>query len=467
MASRQFPSPANVPAEWRAAAASLSDAAAALVDYAVQNPEFLRAASFPTIRCPTDGTPVHPWPTFLARARVEAMTRIGSGIARLIRQLPQRVMRNAPDLIASTYGVPAAELESVIAGLVFNDQENLIGRGDFIDSDEGFLCLEHNLVGWVGGWESLLNAQNVLASPMVQRFIEAQNVRYRAYDPLAAFLRYAIKRTRALGLADESCNVLALQNDTPNLQYEALVLGIVNAVYENVLRTQQPPLSGRVLAAHHTDLTGDGPLFCKGHRIAAILSQARAAHGDRVVSALRKGSIALFNGPAEPVLSDKRNLAHLWSLVGSPLLTAEESRLIREHVAWTHVVAPQEALVASGRAWLPGYISANRERLVLKQATTFGGENVFIGRATSPSEWEAALATAMKQRDWVVQPYIESKPFPYQNGEESLAAHAAIWGVFTVGSEVGGVFLRISAQTDAVVNSARGALDSVVLEVEH
>jgi hypothetical protein len=75
---------------------------------------------------------------------------------------------------------------------------------------------------------------------------------------------------------------------------------------------------------------------------------------------------------------------------------------------------------------------------------------------------------AFREKNWLVQEYVKSYSYLYQEGEYGCAEHIAAWGVFVFGSRFGGLWIRVlpAENKKGVINSGQGAEESVVLEIE-
>jgi hypothetical protein len=103
---------------------------------------------------------------------------------------------------------------------------------------------------------------------------------------------------------------------------------------------------------------------------------------------------------------------------------------------------------------------------VLKKAGGHGGSGVVLGRFAAPERWREALATALREGDWVVQETLESLPYLYQSGDYGCSIHDVIWGPFVFGNRYGGVVLRMQpAAAGGPVNLTLHATEGIVLEV--
>jgi hypothetical protein len=92
---------------------------------------------------------------------------------------------------------------------------------------------------------------------------------------------------------------------------------------------------------------------------------------------------------------------------------------------------------------------------------------VVLGRFTSPEEWEAVVRSALASGDWVVQEYVESLPYLFQDGEQGCSPHDVVWGPFVFGATYAGAILRVQPKAlEGIVNLTRGASEGILLEVE-
>ncbi|HMQ31364.1 MAG TPA: hypothetical protein PKD53_11585, partial [Chloroflexaceae bacterium] len=84
----------------------------------------------------------------------------------------------------------------------------------------------------------------------------------------------------------------------------------------------------------------------------------------------------------------------------------------RAYVPWTRLLRPgPSAYQGEALADLPAFVTANRERLVLKPNDAYGGSGVVLGWTATDAEWRAAMAEALRG-PWVVQ---ERVPIPEED----------------------------------------------------
>jgi hypothetical protein len=85
--------------------------------------------------------------------------------------------------------------------------------------------------------------------------------------------------------------------------------------------------------------------------------------------------------------------------------SAEERQVFRRHILWTRVVSPRKTTFADGEVGdLLEHIRQDREALVLKPNTSYGGTGVVIGPLVEQTAWETAIDQALADPErWVVQ----------------------------------------------------------------
>jgi hypothetical protein len=160
------------------------------------------------------------------------------------------------------------------------------------------------------------------------------------------------------------------------------------------------------------------------------------------------------------VLTDERRAA---------LFSPEERELIRLHIPWTAVV--EEGTVSrDGRAidLLP-HLRANRDRFVIKPNDEYGGTGVTLGWETSESEWDAALARAVAERDraWVAQERIavRREMFPVcDGGAVAMRDMLVDFAPYVFRGKLAGFLTRLSATGLANVTSGGGQVPAFVVE---
>jgi hypothetical protein len=106
--------------------------------------------------------------------------------------------------------------------------------------------------------------------------------------------------------------------------------------------------------------------------------------------------------------------------------------------------------------------------LVLKPGDGVAGVNVNLGSGTSADHWKHLVEKALGEKKWVVQEYVPSTSYLYQNGVSGCTEHRTVWGIFVFGSREAGGFVRVLPEkgNSGVINSFQGAELGIVFEVE-
>jgi hypothetical protein len=185
-----------------------------------------------------------------------------------------------------------------------------------------------------------------------------------------------------------------------------------------------------------------------------------------LVQAVKERAAILVNPFKCKPLHKKAIFAVLTDDAREGLFSEDERSAIRAHVPWTRRVVEGRAKRGGATVDLPEHIRKNRDRLVMKPNDEYGGKGVFIGWEMSESEWEAALAAALRA-SYVVQEKVdlEKKSFP-ELGAQGLAWRDLVVDVdpYLFDGEVEGFLTRLSSTSLANVTSGGGQVPSFLVE---
>jgi uncharacterized circularly permuted ATP-grasp superfamily protein len=185
--------------------------------------------------------------------------------------------------------------------------------------------------------------------------------------------------------------------------------------------------------------------------------------------AYKAGNVIIYNGHITGLMSNKFNLAVLSENQDSHIFTREERDIIKGHIPWTRKISPGETTFGGKKINLEDFIRSNREQLVLKPSIGFGGKEVHIGQNMNETRWKQVVKTAIREKVWLVQELVESDSYLYQVGENGCGPHHAVWGFFVFGSRYAGGWVRVIpvyGKGAGVINTARGAEESVIFEID-
>jgi hypothetical protein len=449
---------------------TLSRAQLRWLEFAGRHPESLERASFAALDEWDDFVkePMQPWPTFISTAHLAELERVSVGLCRLVKSLPRRIFGNDPEAIADFYGLDAGAA-LLIASVLERGDDRLHGslaRCDFIASESGLQCLEFNVAGNLGGWETEAWLSRYRRVPLLGRFLEESGLRFRYTDSTRLLFAHLVDQALRHGVTGEGGELNTVIVIRPEDRAGPAWTETLGAAYREVLAAKG--LAGRFGLCGEADLREkEGALFLGGSRVHVVFDLYGGVLPRPVFVALMSGTVDVYNGPPGRILSDKLNLALLSETAADGWFTPEERRMIEAHVPWSRRVAEEFTDWRGERVYLPDLLEAERERLVIKQGWAMQGADVFVGALTPAERWAGLVSAALEQRSWVVQERVESVPYLLQAPEGGAVPHDVIWGLFVFGDVYGGCFLRMMPKGRAgVINRALGASQGMLFEVD-
>lgn len=188
---------------------------------------------------------------------------------------------------------------------------------------------------------------------------------------------------------------------------------------------------------------------------------AEPAGREALLAALRDRRACMVN----PFRSRVANNKKLFALLDDPRFAdREELEAVRDTIPWTRVLRDGRATYGDWVVDLLQFTSDNRERLVLKPASDYGGHRVSLGVETGQSEWDALLEAHADAGDFVVQEYIPvpQEMFPtVRDGHIHMELKHFNINPFGIGGEYAGMITRISDRAVINVSAGGGLLPSV------
>lgn len=462
-------------AEERARHAALSPVQAAWLDFVADHPEALERSAFAELDALAEikdlaglePERVQSWPLFLDPQSLVPLTQAGRETIRLIKTVPERIFDNDLQRMVEFYDVGEPLVRGAVTLLADPDCLGpLIGRGDFILGPHGFACCEFNIAGNLGGLEMGLWKDKVRTQRLVAEFLAKRGLRVLPLDTMDVLLEHAVEVGLARGLAAEGELNFAVINSEP---VPPALLERAAERYRKILARHGEGLTGSLIACTEKQLTlEDGRARFGGMPVQLFLDQIMDKDYGPVFRAQAAGRGFAFNGLVSPILSDKRNLALLSEQADDgDLYDAEERAAIARFIPWTRLLTDSFTDRAGERIYLPDFVRAERELLVIKSPDEFGGKNVLVGSTLTQAEWEARLDAALADQRWVVQDFIRSEPYLFQAREGGAALYDLIWGVFVFGERFGSCLVRGAPSGAGAVNLNRGGWRTVFLEVEN
>ncbi|HYF63389.1 MAG TPA: hypothetical protein VD886_11285 [Herpetosiphonaceae bacterium] len=180
-----------------------------------------------------------------------------------------------------------------------------------------------------------------------------------------------------------------------------------------------------------------------------------------LTQAYRDGRVCVANNFRAKLLHKKM----IFGLLSDPEVTgaagvpaADAARLAR-HIPWTRRVRAGRTDYAGDEVDLLPFITANRDRLLLKPNDDYGGAGITIGWETSAEEWAAAVRAASDE-PFVVQErvVIAYEDYPaVVDGRLSISQRLVDTDPFLFGPEVQGCLTRLSTVTLLNVTAGGGS----------
>src|SRR5687768_14915644 len=181
-----------------------------------------------------------------------------------------------------------------------------------------------------------------------------------------------------------------------------------------------------------------------------------------VIRAVRANAVCMVNPFRCKMLHKKTSLAVLSDERNARLYSASEREAIAAHIPWTRRVEERSTVHQGHAVDLLPYISANREKFVLKPNDEYGGKGILLGWETEQGLWDSTIRAALNDPH-IVQERIPlpKEPFPSMDGDTLRFADRMLDTAPYVayGRFVDGCLSRLS--TAALLNVSAGGGSSV------
>ncbi|HST59949.1 MAG TPA: hypothetical protein VLK84_14690 [Longimicrobium sp.] len=459
----------QIPPDTLAAHRGLSPAAARLLEHLVETPEDARQLEgldevLPKWWFTYDYTPLT-WPVLVDEEKQAELRQATEGVCALIKAIPAVIFDGDLQAMADFYSYEDAGYLEMLFELP-NALDTTIARCDFMDTADGLKCCEVNLAANIGGWQHRFWEDTYMNHPVLNAFAAREGITLRWRDTLRAICEHVVEDAVETGTADAGeLNIVAgAASFTPWA-----------AQYAQELYTQLLVETGSGLTGHlwlsedpEKEMEFRGAMgYLHGKRVHVAIEYGVGMEKE-ILRAQVAGTMRVYNGGFTMYLVNKRNLALLSENEALEYWTDEDRALIRAHIPWTRLLSPRVTTFHGETVEFPAFLLERRADVVLKRGAGIGGSDVHVGRFVEPDAWADRLREAMEEGGWVVQEYMESRPyfFPPAAGAAPVA-QSVIWGLFLAGWRYAGAWLRMmpAGKGDGIVNSVRGAAEGAVLEI--
>lgn len=405
----------------------------------------------------------HPWPLLLDQQRWREIEADAVAVTRLLLDVPARLRGEGNETLARVLDLYPAAIQDILLAEP-SGVSSAICRGDFFLGADGLQLLELNVSPNSGGWESGEMGRRYLGRADVAAALEASGGDAMVLDPVRSLFEHLVAETRLhVRPSPTRLDTALLIAPGQGAAFGAALVERLHALYRDVLAAEG--LSGELLSAEPGTLRVErGEARVGERRVHAVVEDA-VRSSPAVYRAFKGRRLALFNGPLEPILSDKRLPALLSEAAETDLYSEAERRLVRRLVPWTRPLT----------ARLRDQVLRDRHLLVVKPAREAGGRGVTLGHRTDPGTWRQRVEEGVDAGDYVVQRRVAPEPYlsragsgddPSGASSDEMALWHMVWGIYVLGDRAGGVLLRmLQAAAEGVISGAGDAVGSTVLVV--
>jgi len=469
------------------------------LDFIKTNPQGLKEENFNLLELNDPLFKLQPWPTFIDGQTKREIIEANQKVLNLLRAIPQRVFGGDYEKMSQYYGISPDLAKYFLCGVTDSHLNGLLARGDFILDSSGWKCLEYNVNTNLGGmaisfWESLY-----LATPIISDFLRQNQINIKNKNIFEVLFEHLVKLAVEFFPTKEEVNLAIVTLRDSGGENRWMREKYFNSLYEKVLKfakLEGNRLNGRVFFCDYSQLevSGDRVYFGE-NKIHHIVEWCQGFVPNDILHVFYKKKVLIYNGAIAWLLSTKLNLALLSELKDSNFLNHEEKEIIEKYIPWTRKVKPGETTYEGERIDLLRLLHTHKDNLVLKPLVGTGGYDIYVGRYTcgekwnrvveqaleadnwqkldftSPmteAQWKVFVQKALDVKSWVVQEYVDSPTYLYQQGAEGYGEHHAVWGFFMFGNTYAGAWARVQPLTGqtGVINCHQGAKVSVVFEVD-
>ena len=190
------------------------------------------------------------------------------------------------------------------------------------------------------------------------------------------------------------------------------------------------------------------------------------AEAPALLDAYRAGAVCLANSFRSKLVHKKAIFAVLTNEKYARLFTSEEQTAIAAHVPWTRKFVDNATEFHGEKIDLVEFTRQNSHKLVLKPNDEYGGTGIFIGWNSDVKDWNAAIETALKDGDYLVQERVKTakETFPMLTGDEFAFVEQLVdLDPLLYDGKVKSAFTRLSTTELANVSSGGGMVPTFII----
>lgn len=409
--------------------------------------------------------PVCSWPVLIGLDVVQSLEEICLKIPRLLSQVPELYFKNDISKIAQFY-YDNNYMLAEFGMMCYQKKLATSSRLDLTRTSEGFKILEVNMGPSLGGFQ-VQSFEKVIRS-LHNNLLQDSSNKYNCRNIQTSYFKFLvgeiIKQVPGIDKRKEVNIFVGMDSVGEGLIIDTM--NFFNNLWEGELNSIG--LKGKAITGDLTDLEYiKGNIFYKNNRIHAITLLNSDLHlKPEVFRAYVLNNLYITSPIDIQMIEDKRNLAILRNLAEEEKFTDDENKLILDSIPYTEIVEDKNVFYKGKEVNLLQLLKNKKNNFVVKDATGSQGKNVFVGKFMTVKKWDEAINYAVKDTKYIVQEFCDSMDFLAPNFQNEWSRHKLIWGAFGFGDIYGGVWVRMSeVKTDVgVINSAKGAVEAIVLE---
>jgi glutathionylspermidine synthase len=184
---------------------------------------------------------------------------------------------------------------------------------------------------------------------------------------------------------------------------------------------------------------------------------------ENFVHGVQNGLACMCNPFRSVIVGNKKVLALLTDERFQNIYNREELEVIRKAIPWTKILANMKATYDGYAVDLHRFVSDNKDKLVLKPASSYGGKDVFLGRETDQQSWDKVLVDNIVSEDWVVQQYVNipQEIFPEIKDVVAMKLKKVNINPFAFVGKYGGTISRVSDKSIINVSAGGGLVPTM------
>ncbi len=175
------------------------------------------------------------------------------------------------------------------------------------------------------------------------------------------------------------------------------------------------------------------------------------------VTAAREGLACMCNPFRSFIAGNKKILDLLTDQRFQDIYNRDELEVINKTIPWTKILADTKATYNGYLVNLHRFVIDNKDNLVVKAASSYGGKDVVLGCETDQDTWKKVVDEHIAAEDWVVQEYVNIPQEIYpeiRDGKVTLKLKKVNINPYSFTGNFGGSITRVSDKS--VINVSAG-----------